>query len=37
MQVLGHSLLVKDKINELLKHLLVKNEKDDEMQLYFDL
>ena len=36
MRILGHSLLVQDDINELLKHPLVEDEKDDDRQLYFD-
>ena len=30
MRILGHSLLVQDDINELLKHPLVEDEKDDD-------
>lgn len=35
MRILGHSLLVQDDINELLKHPLVEDEKDDDRQLLF--
>jgi hypothetical protein len=36
MRILGHSLLVQDDINELLKPSLMEEEKDDDWQLYFD-
>lgn len=36
MRVLGHSLLVKDDIDELLKHPIIEDEKDNDRQLYFD-
>jgi hypothetical protein len=36
MRILGHSLLVKDDINELLKHSELETDKTDDIQLYFD-